>query len=320
MLSLIEQAEKVLQGIIRKTPMEYSDSLSKHLDTPVFLKLEALQLTGSFKIRGAYFRLSQLKEKEKNKGITTCSAGNHGKAVAYAAKEFGIKATIYVPQEVDAAKYQGMVALGADVIRSKYIGFNETEDWAQEIAEKNGTTYISAYDDEEVIAANGGTLAKEILTEHPEAKTFILPVGGGGMAAGFSYYVKETLQSSWVIGCQHEDSPALKLSLEKGKAVTKLPGIRTLAAGIEGGIGERCFEMLKSRIDGVALSSEKEIYEAVRWFLINHQYLIEPSAAVVISALLTRKVKTLKGPTAVVLSGRNVDYHSLKKILDNVLP
>jgi threonine dehydratase len=312
----IQDASHFLERRIRKTPLEHSAPLSKLLGAPTYLKLEFLQLTGSFKIRGAYIELSQLSYDNKKKGVITCSAGNHGKALAYVAKELKIPATIYVPKNVDQAKYEGMVQLGANVIRTDFVGYDETEAIARTEARKKGKKYISAFDDEPIMVGNGGTLALEVCTELPAATNFILPVGGGGLAGGFSFYVKENMPHAKIIACQLKDSPALKLSLESGYAVTKLPAIETLAGGIEGGIGEKCFEVLKSRIEDVVLIEEEEISKGVLWMLKHHQYLIEPTAAVVISACINGKIKPLSSPTVIILTGRNVSYSTIKNLLN----
>ena len=314
-LELITQAGDFLEGHIRRTPVEYSPKLSEAVSAPVWLKLEHQQVTGSFKLRGAMFRLSRLTQDERKAGVATCSAGNHGKAVAYAAREMAIKPTIYVPSSVDETKFQGMVDLGAEVIRSQMPGYDDTEAWALKEIEASGKVFISAFDDHAIMAANGGTLAKEVLAQVPDASTFILPVGGGGMSAGFAFYAKQKLPNCSFIGCQHELSPALKLSLERGKAVTRLPAIETFAQGVEGGIGGRPFAVLGPRVDNVALVSEDEICTAFRWVLAQHQYLIEPTAAVPIAACLAGKIGKLAAPAVIVLSGRNVCIETVEKLL-----
>ena len=311
----IEQAAAFLKGKVRRTPMEYSQTLSELLKVPVYLKLECLQLTGSFKIRGALYYLSTLTEAERKRGVAACSAGNHGMGVAYAAQQLGIPCTIFVPKSVDQTKFEKIAKLGANVVKSQFPGYDDTLEWAQREAAKQGLHFITAFDDERIMAGNGGSIAVEVLEDLPEAENFILPVGGGGISAGFAYYAKAKKPKCRMIGCQHIDSPALKLSLESGVAVTKLPAVETLAGGIEGGIGEKPFAILKSRINDVALLSEEEIVEGVRWVLKNHQYLIEPTAAVVIAACLFNQVENLKGPTVVILTGRNVNYDTIKKIL-----
>lgn len=313
--ALIQSAAQFLDGKVRRTPLEPSPDLSAHLEVPVWLKLESLQLTGSFKIRGAWFALSRLTAAQRRTGVLTCSAGNHGKALAYVAKAEGVHATICVPKSVDEAKYRGMVALGAEVRVSPFAGYDETEDWALEQASREGKHFLSAFDDYDIMAANGGALALEVLDQAPDARAFILPVGGGGMAAGFAFHLKNRHPDSALIGCQHQLSPGLARSLEAGRAITRLPAIDTVAGGVEGGLGKLPYEVLHSRIDRVALLSESEILEGVRWILDKHQYLVEPSAAVTIAACLSGKIGRLGAPAVVVLSGRNVSSATLKKIL-----
>ena len=314
-LARINEAAWFLETRIRRTPTEHSPKLSEKLGVPTWLKLESLQVTGSFKIRGAFFRLSRLSSEERKAGIVTCSAGNHGKACAYAARELGLQISIYVPKSVDEAKYRGMVAMGAEVIVSESPGYDDTEELAKNEARKRGQTFVSAFDDFDVMAGNGGTLAMEIVEDLPNVMNFILPVGGGGLGAGFAFYVKERVPNARVIACQHEQSPGLKLSLEQGRAVTRLPSVETIAGGIEGGIGELTFGILRERIDHIAHTNDAEIAAAMRWLLAEHQYLIEPTAAAVIAACLNGQIGALTGPALVILSGRNVSEATIRKIL-----
>jgi threonine dehydratase len=319
-LNLISQAAKTLSGHIRHTPVEPSPLLSETLGVPTWLKLEFLQRTGSFKLRGAFFRLATLDESERRRGVATCSAGNHGLGVAYAGQQLGIRVTVYVPETVDEAKYRAMVTLGAEVIRAPFPGFDESQRWALDAVEKKGQTFIHAFDDYRIMAGNGGTLAAEVLADVPEARTFILPVSGGGLSAGFAYYARAKDATARIIGCQHQDSPGLHLSLQRGAAVSELPPIDTVAGGIEGGLGEKPFSILKDRVNQVVLVSEVEIYQATRWLLDRHQYLVEPSAAVTIAACLSGKVQVQDGLVVVVLSGRNVSMATLTRILTETTP
>jgi threonine dehydratase len=312
---LIGEAAAFLNGRIRRTPVEFSPSLSQLLGAPVWLKLESLQLTGSFKIRGALFRISRLSDTERRDGLVTCSAGNHGKAVAYAARDAGVQATIFVPRSVDRSKYEGMVALGAEVLVSEFDGYDDTEVWARQMAVDQGLTFLSAFDEYAVMAANGGTIAMEVMQDRPEARTFILPVGGGGLSAGFAFWVKRHLRDATIIGCQHILSPALRLSLDAGHAITRLPAVKTLAGGVEGGIGALTFGVLGPLVDQVALVREEEILDAVRWMLSQHQYLIEPTAAVTLAACLAGKIEKLTEPAVVIVPGRNVSADTVKQIL-----
>lgn len=314
-LDLVRDARRALDGHIRRTPIEPSPALSERAGAPVLLKLESLQLTGSFKIRGAWFVLSRLSDDERRRGVVTCSAGNHGKAVAYVARALGVPAEIHVPRDVDQAKFDAIVALGATVVRSDSAGYDDTERIARDAAARAGRPFLTAFDDVRILAANGGTLAAEVLEDCPEARAFVLPVGGAGLAGGFAYVARATLPGCRIIGCQHEGSPALARSLERGEAVVTLPPFATTAGGLEGGIGRTGFAVLRSRIDGVALLSEAEIFDAIRFMLDRHQYLIEPSSAVTVAAILTGKAGRLAAPTVAVISGRNVALPTLRRIL-----
>jgi threonine dehydratase len=311
----IQAAAEFLKGRIRRTPVEYSDPLSKILGAPTWLKLESMQLTGSFKIRGALYRLSKLSDAERRDGVVTCSAGNHGKGVAYAAREQKVCATVCVPRSIDWSKLAGMVAWGADVRISEFDGYDQAETWAQEVACAEGRTFLSAFDDFDVMAANGGTVAMEVLEDAPDARRFVLPVGGGGLGAGFAFWTRHRLPGATIIGCQHQLSPSLVKSIEAGRAITKLPAVETMAGGVEGGIGALTFPILAPLLASVALVSEDEILEGVRWMLAKHQYLIEPTAAVPLAACLNGCIAPSAQPTVVVISGRNVSAESVKKIL-----
>ena len=304
---LIQEAADFLAGKIRQTPLEHSPELSRVLGVPVYLKLESLQLTGSFKIRGAWFKLSKLGAR----AVLTCSAGNHGKGVAYAARALGIRAIVCVPSTIDQAKYKGMLALGAEVRVSQFAGYDETEDWALAQAEADGLPFVSPFDDNDIIAANGGTLAQEIVAERPEIENFIVPVGGGGMAAGMAAFEP----ARRIICCQLEKSPGLQASLNAGRAITRLPAIDTIAGGIEGGFGKLPFSVIQTRVHQVAMVSESEIYSGMQWMLDHHQYLIEPSSAAPVAACIAGKIRALDGPTAIVISGRNVALTVIKRVL-----
>ena len=313
-LDLIQRASQFLDGRVRKTPLEHSPDLSDVLGVPVWLKLENLQLTGSFKLRGAWFACAQLYD-DGVRHVATCSAGNHGLAVAFAAKKLGMQATIYVPASVDDTKYRSMIRLGAGVEVSEFGGYDRTERWALEQSSHLGLPFLSAYDDELIMAGNGGTVALEVLSQLPEASSFVMPVGGGGHAAGFSYTITEHDSNAQFIVCQHEQSPAFRLSMEKGSAVMELPGIETVASGLEGGIGENTFAILKDRVQHVALLSEPELKEAMKWMIDRHQYIIEGSAAAAVAACLKNRFPAPQGPTVVFVSGRNVSLDTVRKVL-----
>lgn len=314
MKPLIEQATAFLQGKILETPMEFSPELTHRVGQPIYLKMECLQITGSFKLRGAYYYLSTLTSRESQRGVAACSAGNHGLGMAYAARQLHLPCTVFVPASVDPAKYEKLLKLGAKVIKSEYIGYDDTLNWAEEKARTLKLPLVSAFNDERIMAGNGGTLAVEVLSQLPEATDFILPMGGGGLAGGFAWHIKSLNPRHRMIVCQLAESAALKLSLEQDHAITYMPSIDTLAGGLEGGLGDKCFEILKHRVDEIALIKEEELRYALCWLLQNHQYLIEPSAAVALASCLFGHIKP-QGPTVIVLSGRNVSFTTLQKLI-----
>ncbi|MDH3254824.1 MAG: pyridoxal-phosphate dependent enzyme [Acidobacteriota bacterium] len=312
---LIEDAVTYLSPLLVPTPVEDSPALSRILGVPVILKLEFMQPTGSFKVRGALFRLSRLTSEERARGVVTCSAGNHGLGMAHGASQLNVPLTVYVPASIDPVKLDGMLSLGAEVVRSPFPGYDETAEWARRQPATDTSTWISAFDDFAIMAGNGGTLAAEILQQVSAPAAVVLPVGGGGMAAGAGYVLKETRPSPQLIACQHVLSPGLALSLESGEAVTRLPAIETVARGVEGGMGSLCFSVLESRVDQVALVSEQEIMSAMLWMLREHRYLVEPSAAVAVAACLEKRFIPPGGPLVLILSGRNVAPAVVKKVL-----
>lgn len=313
----IDAAIAYLQTRVRHTPLEASPTLSKHVGLPVYLKLENLQITGSFKVRGALFAMSQLSADVRAKGVVTCSAGNHGKAVAYAAKTLGVSAEIWVPASVDEAKYRGIQALGANCIRAETQGYDATQAQALAAAETTGRHFLHAFESPDVMAGNGGTVAAEILAACPNVATCLLPVGGGGLFAGFASHMQRTRPQVQLIGCQHRDSPALQRSLEQGHAVTELPFVATTAGGIEGGIGAETFAIIRKTVDDVRLVTEADIFDAVRWLLTHHHYLMEPSCGPVIAACFQPKPIVAQGPVVLVISGRNLDIATLEHILQS---
>ncbi len=315
---LVAEAHRALAGLVHRTPMLESAPLSAAVGRRVFLKLECAQVTGSFKVRGALFRLAALTPDERRRGIVTCSAGNHGKGVAYAAGRLGVDAEIHVPASCDAAKLAAMKKLGARVVVSDQPGYDETEPIARRVAAATGRPFVSAFDEPAIMAGNGATLALECLDQVPDARHFLLPVSGGGMAAGFAFVVKDRVPGCTFWCAQHRDSPGLALGLERGEAVTALPPIDTVAGGIEGGTGVRTFDILRTRTDHVALVSEAELRAGVRWMLAEHQLLIEPSSAVVVAALTTGRLPALPGnaPLVVVISGRNVAWDTVRSIVE----
>lgn len=313
-IDLILQASSFLEGRIRRTPVEYSPTLSERLGVDVWLKLENLQITGSFKLRGALFALHKLKQQGIER-VATCSAGNHGRGMAYAAREMGMDVIIFVPASVDPVKMAAMKRNGADVRLSAFAGYDETEKWALDECNRLGLRFISAFDDPFVMAANGGSIAMEVEAQVPDARIFLMPVGGGGHAAGFAYWMKERRADTRIVACQHRDSAALKASMEAGRAITEMPAIETLAGGLEGGLGRNTFEILRDLVDDVRLVDEQALRHAMRWMVDEHQIIMEGSCAVAVAAALDEAFPKPSAPVVLFISGRNIARSTLLDVL-----
>ncbi|MEM6646241.1 MAG: pyridoxal-phosphate dependent enzyme [Bacteroidota bacterium] len=315
-IDAIDRAAAWLRERVDHTLLVHSTALSTTIQAPIWLKMDHLQRTGSFKVRGALYALSRLPDNQLQQGVVTCSAGNHGKGMAYAAQQLDVPVRIYVPQSVDEAKYAGMIALGATVIRSSFPGYDATEAWARAEATRLERPFVSAFDDWDIIAGNGGSLGVEIAADIEDVGTLLFSVGGGGYGAGLAFYLKSRFPDLHVVAVQHEGCPALAQSLARGAAVTAMPALDTVAGGLEGGLGVRPFQVLRHAVDAVAHVSEDEIKAAVRWLLAEHQTLVEPSAAVTVAALLHGKVQLPNArPVVTVLTGRNVSYSTLRSIV-----
>ena len=294
-LADLEAARDRLAGIARVTPLYSSETLSRLTGRAVYLKEENLQRTGSFKIRGAVNRLATLTEAERAAGVVAASAGNHGQAVAWAAREAGVSATIFVPQDAPMAKVDATRAYGARV-ELVGAGFEEALAGALAAVEREGATLVHPYDDDVVIAGQG-TIGLELAEQLPSAETVLVPIGGGGLAAGIALALHERLPQARVIGVQAEPSG---FGVADGIAVK--------------GVGEVTGPILDATLaDRVTVTGE-EIAQAVVLLLERTKLLVEGAGAVGVAALLAGKVAS-SGPTAVVLSGGNIDATTLITVM-----
>lgn len=318
-ISLIRQATKTLHQWFLKTPIEYSKPLSDLLKVPIIFKCEYLQPAGSFKLRGAYFYLSQLTDAQKKQGIATCCIGDHGIALAYVSHLLNIPCTIYAPKIIPTFNKEKLLEFQAHLHFSRSECLQETLLWGKKQSTYRGFHFISSDDNSLIMAANGGSLAIEIIKDVPQVKNFILPIGQGDMLSGLSYFVKKKYPDVTIIGCEHEEVAALTLSLKKNKAIPTLPTINTLAHELNTSLAPKTFSILKDSVDHITLHDEPAILEGVRWMLKYHQCLIDPSAAIVIAACLSKKLPPLEGPTAIVLSGKNIGESTLKHLISSSL-
>ena len=291
----VEAARERLTGVARETPLYPTETFSRLSGRQVFLKAENLQRTGSFKIRGAYNTIATLREAERRAGVVAASAGNHGQAVAWAAREAGIPATIFMPQDAPMAKVEATRAYGGET-ELVGEGFDDAVAAAAAHVEATGATLVHAFEDERVIAGQG-TIGLELAEQAPDAETFVVPIGGGGLAAGISLALKERRPSVTVVGVECQ------------------PGY-TIADGIAVKFkGELAGSILDETLDDRVSVSDDEIAQALVLCVERTKFLVEGAGAVGLAALLAGRVAGSSGPVAVVLSGGNIDATTLISVL-----
>jgi threonine dehydratase len=315
-LAQFEAAREVVNRVIQVTPMEPSRYLSNVLGSEVILKCENLQRTGSYKLRGAYFRMSNLTPEERAKGVIAASAGNHAQGVALAARELGIKATIFMPYGVALPKLEATREYGAEVVLEGGI-FNEALKAALARVEETGATFIPPFDHHDVVTGQG-TLGLEIIEAIPDVDTVIVPIGGGGLISGLASAIKQkaaTLgRTVKVIGIQAENAAAYPPSLAAGERV-RVDVHPTIADGIAVAIpGELNFSIIKDAVDEVITVSEDDTAKALLMLLERAKLVVEPAGAVGVAAILAGKLKNT-GKTVIVLSGGNIDPLLMQRII-----
>jgi len=316
-LKEIQAAAQRLQGVILRTPLVFSQTLSRWAGGEVFLKLENLQTTGSFKLRGAVNRLTLMKARGEGDRVVAASAGNHGQGVAWAARHLGLKATIIMPRGASITKQLACRGYGADLV---LFGQNLSESLAkaQEFVQQ-GYIFIHPFDDLEVVAGQG-TLGLEILDDLPEVDTVILPVGGGGLAAGTALAIKERSPRSRLIGVQTAQVPSLAAARQQGVPVP-VPVRPTLGDGIQvGQTGHLTFPYLRKYLDDLVLVGERDLAQAILVLLENKKVLAEGAGAASAAALLGPLAATDLGRRIVlVISGGNIDIPLLERVLVRAL-
>jgi threonine dehydratase len=309
----IQDARKDIAHFVEGTPLVRSQFLSDLCNCGVLLKLENLQITNSFKIRGAFNRLLHLSAEEKG-GIITASAGNHGQAVAYAARKLGFSARIVVPETTPQIKIDGIKKYGADLVLFGDT-YDEAEQKAKELAQKDDCAYISPYNDELIIAGHG-TIGLEIIEALPNVDAVVVPVGGGGLISGISIAIKSIKPSVQVIGVQSEASPVMFESLKAGRIVEARKA-ETIADGLSGGIekGSITFKITQEYVDEVVLVHEKTIRRAVYLLWTHEKQVAEGSGAASIAPIIENKSKFAGKTVAAVITGGNIDAKLFQSIL-----
>ncbi|WNJ99483.1 hydroxyectoine utilization dehydratase EutB [Thalassospiraceae bacterium LMO-JJ14] len=314
-LSDIRDAAGRIAGCVTRTPLRLSPYLSEKHDHPVRLKLETMQDTGAFKLRGATNALLALSEGDRKKGVIAVSTGNHGRGVAYAAQQLGIACAVYMSALVPAVKVDAIRALGAEVV---ITGRSQDEAEAEAMAriEKDGLIYIHPFDDPAVIAGQG-TIGLEILEDMPDAANVIVPLSGGGLFAGIATAVKTMKPDTRMFGATMENGAAMISSLNAGKPVP-VEEVESLADSLGGGIGLEnayTFDITRKLIDGTLLLSEAEIAAAMRTLFLHDRIVAEGGASVGVGALLSGRLDLKPGPTVIIVSGCNVDMQRFLEIV-----
>lgn len=312
----IEQAARRIEGRVLRTPFVLSSALSERLGVPVGLKLEHHQATGSFKLRGATNAMLSLSPEQRARGVVAASTGNHGRALAHAAKAEGSVATICMSNLVPENKVAEIRRLGADV---RIVGRSQDEAQLEvdRLVAEDGLVMVPPFDDKAVVAGQG-TLGLEIVDALPDVATVLVPLSGGGLAAGVAAAVKGRSPKTHVIGLTMERGAAMKASLDTGRPV-QVEEVASLADSLGGGIGldnTVTFAMCRALLDDVILLSEEEIAAGMRHAYAEEREVVEGAGAVGIAALLARRLGRLDGPVAVILSGRNVDMGLHQRVMN----
>lgn len=310
-LEKVYNAAKVLSSAARKTDLIHSTKLSGPAE--IYLKAENLQVTGSFKLRGAYYKISRLTDAEKSAGIIACSAGNHAQGVALAASKMGIKATICMPAGAPISKVEATKALGAEVVLVPGT-YDDAHDKAVEIQKETGATFIHPFDDEDVIAGQG-TIGLEILEQFPDVEAVIVPIGGGGLLSGVAFAIKSLRPDVKVYGVQAENAAAMAKSF-KEKKIVGLSSVSTFADGIAvKNPGDITFDLISKYVDDVVTVSEDETASAILSLIEKEKLIAEGAGAVSVAAALHDKLPIEGKKTVCVVSGGNIDVNILSRVI-----
>jgi threonine dehydratase len=308
------EAEKRIRKHIRETPVEHSPYLSQSGNCKVYLKLENLQLSGSFKLRGVMNKLLSLPEKERKIGLVTASSGNHGAAFAYALNKLGLTGTIYMPSIANEAKIEGLRYYDADL---KFHGTDcvDTEVFARNAAEKNHLVYVPPYNDLKIIGGQA-TIGIELRRQIENINTVLVPVGGGGLISGIAGYLKSMDKNIEIIGCQPENSAVMHESIKAGKIV-EMEWKPSLADAAAGGIEKDTItlDICKKYVDDFILVTEEEIKEGIKLFIEKHNLLIEGTGALPAASYLKAIEKFKNKNVILILSGARIGLDQLKEVL-----
>ncbi|GCF08835.1 threonine ammonia-lyase [Dictyobacter arantiisoli] len=313
----IWQARQYLEPLIDHTPLVHSRALSEQTGAQIYLKFEQMQRGGSFKVRGATYKMSRLTEEQRRAGVITASAGNHAQGVAIAAASYGIPCTIVVPENAPLTKVTATQSYGARVIFSG-ASYDDAVNHCSQLQKELGATYIPAFDDLDVVIGQG-TLGLEMLTELPEAEVIVVPIGGGGLIAGIASVARALKPSIKVIGVEAKGAASMHASLKAGK-IQKLPAMATIADGIAiKQPGKVTFPLIQKLVDDVVVVDDEEIINAVLLLMERHKILVEGSGAAGVAALLNGSIQIQGKKVLAPLTGGNLDIHLLGRITEHAL-
>ena len=314
-LDAFKEARSVLQGVLLPTPLIHSPYLSKLCGNHVYLKPENMQVTGAYKIRGAYFKISTLSPEEKERGLITASAGNHAQGVAYAARAAGVAATIVMPTTTPLVKVNNTKDYGAEVILHGEV-FDDAAQLAAQLAEEKGLTYVHPFNDL-TLATGQGTIAYEIFQDLPDVDIILVPIGGGGLAAGVSTLAKLLNPHVEVIGVEPTGAASMKASLEAGHVVT-IPSATTIADGVAVKTpGDLVFPYVQKNVDRVFTIEDGELVEAFLDMTERHKMVVENSGLLTVAAL--RHLDCQGKNVVSVLSGGNMDVITMSSLIQHGL-
>ena len=314
---MILEAATHLKGVIKETDFCYSETLSELTEGDVYLKLENLQQSGSFKIRGAYNKMIHLSDEEKDCGVVASSAGNHAQGVAISASKLGIKSTIVMPKSAPFAKIYATRKYGGEVVLHGEV-YDEAYEKAIEIQKAAGMTFVHPFNDPYVITGQG-TIGLEIMEEQPDLDVILVPIGGGGIAAGVALAAKTINPNIKVIGVQTKNAPSMYESLRCGH-VEVMPVNKTIADGIAvGEPGDLTFSIIKEYVDEIITVSETEISQAVLLLLENCNLVCEGAGAVSVAAIMSKKLDLKDKKVGAILSCGNIDINMIESIINHAM-
>lgn len=307
----VYRASRALKGVARQTDIIYAPKLCQGAD--LYLKTENLQVTGSFKVRGAYYKMTRLSAEEKAKGVIACSAGNHAQGVALAAQKNGIKAVICLPDGAPISKVEATKSYGAEVCLVEGV-YDDAYQKALQLRDEKGYTFIHPFNDEDVMAGQG-TIALELIEQLPDLDAIIVPIGGGGLISGIAYTAKTVNPRIKVYGVQAKGAPSMKNAIEHGE-VEELPSVSTIADGIAvKKPGDLTYEICSKYVDEIVTVTDDEISAAILALMEQHKLVTEGAGAVAVAAAMFGKIDLADKKTVCVLSGGNIDVTILSRVI-----